>query len=147
MFFKKIARVIYIANLDLTQYYIDMKKIMIIEDDKELQEMYKINFELAGYKVFQEMDGLEGISTIVDKKPDVILLDINMPNMDGFEFLKVMKNNTSINIPVIVCSDMSDKKTYDKSIEAGAISFLLKVDYSGKELVEKVDRIIKGIDL
>lgn len=122
-----------------------MKKIMIIEDDKELQEMYKLNFEMAGYKVFQEFDGLEGISTIVDKKPDVILLDITMPNMDGFEFLKVMKENTSMNIPVIVCTDRSDKETYDKTIASGAAGFILKVDYSGKQLVEKVGQIVDGI--
>lgn len=118
---------------------------MIIEDDKELQEMYKLNFEMAGYKVFQEFDGLEGISTIVDKKPDVILLDITMPNMDGFEFLKVMKENTSMNIPVIVCTDRSDKETYDKTIASGAAGFILKVDYSGKQLVEKVGQIVDGI--
>lgn len=122
-----------------------MKKIMIIEDDKELQEMYKLNFEMAGYKVFQEFDGLEGISTIVDKKPDVILLDITMPNMDGFEFLKVMKENTSMNIPVIVCTDRSDKETYDKTVTSGAAGFILKVDYSGKQLVEKVGQIVDGI--
>lgn len=122
-----------------------MKKIMIIEDDKELQEMYKLNFEMAGYKVFQEFDGLEGISTIVDKKPDVILLDITMPNMDGFEFLKVMKENTSMNIPVIVCTDRSDKETYDKTVTSGAAGFILKVDYSGKQLVEKVGQIVSGV--
>ncbi len=122
-----------------------MKKIMIIEDDKELQEMYKLNFEMAGYKVFQEFDGLEGVSTIVDKKPDVILLDVTMPNMDGFEFLKVMKENTSMNIPVIVCTDRSDKETYDKAITGGAAGFILKVDYSGKQLVEKVGQIVDGI--
>lgn len=122
-----------------------MKKIMIIEDDKELQEMYKLNFEMAGYKVFQEFDGLEGVSTIVDKKPDVILLDITMPNMDGFEFLKVMKENTSMSIPVIVCTDRSDKETYDKTITGGAAGFILKVDYSGKQLVEKVGQIVDGI--
>jgi DNA-binding response OmpR family regulator len=122
-----------------------MKKIMIIEDDKDLQEMYKINFEMAGYTVFQEMDGLEGISSVVEKKPDIILLDIMMPNMDGFAFLKAMKENTSINIPVVICSDRSDKETYDKAISAGAVSFLLKVSYSGKELVDKIDHILHGL--
>lgn len=122
-----------------------MKKIMIIDDDKELQEMYKINFEMAGYKVFQEFDGLEGISVISENKPDVILLDISMPNMDGFEFLKVMKENTSINVPVIVYTDRDDKETYEKSITSGAAGFILKVDYSGKQLVEKVGHILGGI--
>ncbi len=122
-----------------------MKKIMIIEDDKDLQEIYKINFEMAGYQVMQEFDGLDGISSVVDKNPDVILLDINMPNMDGFAFLKAMNDNTSISIPVVICSNLSDKETYTKAMAAGAAAVLLKVDYSGKQLVERVGHILNGI--
>ena len=122
-----------------------MKKIMIVEDNKELQEIYKINFEAAGYEVLQEVDGLDGISSVVDKKPDLIILDIMMPNMDGFAFLKAMKDNTSINIPVVVCSNLSDRETYAKALAAGAVSVLLKVDYSGKQLVEKIGHILNGV--
>jgi two-component system chemotaxis response regulator CheY len=122
-----------------------MKKIMIIEDDKDLQEIYKINFEMAGYQVMQEFDGLDGISSVVDKNPDIILLDINMPNMDGFAFLKAMNDNTSISIPVVICSNLSDKETYTKAMAAGAAAVLLKVDYSGKQLVERVGHILNGI--
>lgn len=124
-----------------------MKKIMIIEDDKDLQEIYKLNFESAGYEVAQEFDGLDGISSIVDIKPDIILLDVMMPNMDGFAFLKAMKDNTSINVPIVVCSNLSDKETYDKVVSAGAVKVLLKVDYSGKQLVDKVGHILNGIDI
>jgi DNA-binding response OmpR family regulator len=119
-----------------------MKKIMIIEDNKDIQEIYKLNFEMAGYEVFQEMDGLDGISSVVDKKPDVIILDIMMPNMDGFAFLKAMNDNTSINIPVVVCSNLSDKETYAKAVSSGATAVLLKVDYSGKQLVDKINQIV-----
>ncbi len=119
-----------------------MRKIMIIEDDKSLQEIYKVNFEVAGFEVIIEGDGLSGISTVVEKQPDIILLDIMMPNMDGFAFLKAVKENTSINVPVVVCSNLSDKDTYDKAFAAGASAVLLKVDYSGKELVQKVEAIL-----
>jgi two-component system chemotaxis response regulator CheY len=124
-----------------------MKKIMIIDDDRDLQEIYKINFEMAGYEVLQEMDGLDGISSVVDKQPDIILLDINMPNMDGFAFLKAMKDNTSINIPVVVCSNLSDKETYAKAISTGALAVLLKVDHSGKQLVEKIGHLLNGVNI
>ena len=124
-----------------------MKKIMIIDDDKDLQEIYKLNFEMAGYQVMQEFDGLEGISHIVEEKPDIILLDITMPNMDGFAFLKAMKDNTSIDIPVVVCSNLSDKETYSKAVAAGAVGVILKVDYSGKQLVEKVNHLLNGMDI
>ncbi|MEN9552165.1 MAG: Alkaline phosphatase synthesis transcriptional regulatory protein phoP, two-component system, OmpR [Candidatus Parcubacteria bacterium] len=115
---------------------------MIIEDDKSLQEIYKINFEVAGFDVVIEGDGLSGISTVVEKKPDIILLDIMMPNMDGFAFLRALKENTSISVPVVVCSNLSDKETYDKAFAAGASAVLLKVDYSGKELVQKIEGIL-----
>lgn len=119
-----------------------MKKIMIIEDDKSIQDIYTLNFQAAGYDVIIEGDGLSGISAVVEKNPDIILLDVMMPNMDGFAFLKAMKENTSVNIPVVVCSNLSDKETYDKAFAAGASAVLLKVNYSGKELVQKIDIIL-----
>jgi CheY-like chemotaxis protein len=65
-----------------------------------------------------------------------------MPNMDGFDFLRVMKENTSIHIPVVVCSNLSDQATHDKALQAGASAVLLKVNYSGKELVQKIDLVL-----
>ena len=115
---------------------------MIIEDDKSLQEIYTINFEASGYEVMIEGDGLSGISEVVEKKPDVILLDIMMPNMDGFAFLKAIKENTNMHVPFVICSNLSDKETYDKAFNAGATAVLLKVNYSGKELVQKIDLIL-----
>ena len=115
---------------------------MIIEDDKSLQDIYTINFEAAGYEVMIDGDGLSGISEVVEKQPDIILLDVMMPNMDGFEFLRVMKENTSIHIPVVVCSNLSDQTTHDKALATGATEVLLKVNFSGKELVQKIDIIL-----
>jgi DNA-binding response OmpR family regulator len=119
-----------------------MKKIMIVEDDSNLQEIYKLNFEAAGYEVMIEGDGLSGISEVTEKMPNLILLDVMMPNMDGFAFLKAMKENTNIHIPVVVCSNLSDKQTEEKAFEAGATDVLLKVNYSGKALVAKVSEIL-----
>lgn len=118
------------------------KKIMIVEDDKSIQDIYTLNFQAAGYDVVIEGDGLSGISEVVEQKPDIILLDVMMPNMDGFAFLKVMKENTDINVPVVICSNLSDKETYDKAFAAGAAAVLLKINYSGKELVQKIDLIL-----
>lgn len=125
-----------------------MKKIMIIEDDKDLREIYRINFEAAGYQVLEEKDGLAGISSVVDKKPDVILLDIEMPNMDGFAFLDALNENTDIDdIPVIVCSNLSDKDSYTKAITSGAAAVILKVDHSPKQIVEKVGHVLNGVNI
>lgn len=116
---------------------------MIIEDDKSLQDIYTINFEAAGFEVMIEGDGLSGISSVVEKKPDIILLDIMMPSMDGFAFLKAMKENTSTVIPVVVCSNLSDKETSERALASGAEAVLLKVNYSGKELVGKINQILE----
>jgi DNA-binding response OmpR family regulator len=127
------------------EYDVDMKKVMIIEDNKDLQEIYKMSFENAGYEVFAEMDGLDGISSVIDKKPDIVILDIMMPNMDGFAFLKSMKENTSIDIPVIVCSNLSDVDTINKATREGAVAVLLKADYSGRQLVDKINYILSTL--
>lgn len=120
------------------KYDIDMKKVMIIEDNKDLQEIYKMSFEKAGFEVFLERDGLDGISSVIEKMPDIVILDIMMPNMDGFAFLKSMKQNTSIDIPVVVCSNLSDVDTINRAMKEGATAVLLKADYSGRQLVDKI---------
>ena len=119
------------------------KKIMIVEDNKDLQLIYKHCFEKAGYEVVVEGDGLDGINNVVEKMPDVILLDLMMPNMDGFGFLKTMKQNSMLSVPVIVCSNISDTDTINRAMEGGAEAVLLKVDYSGKQLVEKVEYLLE----
>lgn len=120
---------------------IHTKKIMIIEDNKDLQEIYKHSFEKYGYQVVIEGNGLEGIEGVAKVMPDVILLDLMMPGMDGFGFLKKMKETGGLSIPVVVCSNISDVDTINRAIKEGAEDVLLKVDYSGKQLVEKVTYI------
>lgn len=114
---------------------------MIIEDNKDIQEIYKHSFEKGGYEVILEDNGLDGLAKAAEKIPDVILLDLMMPKMDGFEFLKELKKN-QLDIPVIVCSNISDNDVTAKVVEAGAVGVILKVNYSGKQLVEKVKYLL-----
>jgi CheY-like chemotaxis protein len=122
-----------------------MKKVMIVEDNKNIQEIYKHSFEKAGYEVFVEDNGLDGINNVAEKMPDVILLDLMMPKMDGFEFLKLLKKNTMLDIPVVICSNISDHEVTTRVLEAGAVAVILKVDYSGKQLVEKIEYIMADL--
>ena len=117
------------------------KKIMIIEDNKDLQEIYKHSFEKYGYEVVVRGNGLEGVMSVVEIMPDIILLDLMMPGMDGFGFLKKIKEIESVSIPVIVCSNISDVESINRAIKDGAEAVLLKVDYSGKQLVDKVTNL------
>ncbi len=118
-----------------------MLKVMIIEDNKDIQEIYKHSFEKNGYEVILEDDGLEAINQVAERMPDVILLDLMLPKMDGFQFLKELKNN-QLDIPVIVCSNISDNEVTSKVLDAGAIGIILKVNYSGKQLVDKVQYLL-----
>ena len=119
------------------------RKIMIIEDNKDLQEIYKHSFEKYGYSVEVEGNGLEGVNSVVKALPDVILLDLMMPGMDGFGFLKKMNETGGLSIPVVVCSNISDVDTINRALKEGAQEVILKVDYSGKQLVDKVTYIVE----
>lgn len=119
-----------------------MKKVMIIEDNKDIQEIYRHSFERAGYEVILEDNGLDGLNSVAEKMPSVILLDLMMPKMDGFEFLRTLRQNQLLLMPVIVCSNISDADVNAKVLEAGAIGVILKVDYSGKQLVDKVEYLL-----
>jgi DNA-binding response OmpR family regulator len=118
-----------------------MAKIMIIEDNKDIQEIYRHSFEKSGYEVVLEDDGQEGLARVGDIMPDVILLDLMLPKLDGFEFMKELKKN-QLDIPVIVCSNISDNEVTNKIMDLGALGIILKVNYSGKQLVDKVQYLL-----
>ncbi|MDQ5962384.1 MAG: hypothetical protein QG653_191 [Patescibacteria group bacterium] len=119
-----------------------MAKIMIVEDNKDIQEIYKHSFEKNGYEVILEDNGLDGLAHVGETMPDVILLDLMLPKMDGFEFLKELKKN-QLDVPVIVCSNISDNEVTTKIMDLGAIGIILKVNYSGKQLVDKVQYLLE----
>ncbi len=118
-----------------------MLKVMIIEDNKDIQEIYKHSFEKNGDEVILEDNGLDALNHVAEKMPDVILLDLMLPKMDGFEFLKELKKN-QLDIPVIICSNISDNEVTTKIMDLGAIGIILKVNYSGKQLVDKVQYLL-----
>ena len=119
------------------------KKILIIEDNKDLQEIYKQSFQKYGYEAIVEGDGKEGMTSVLRSLPDVVLLDLMMPGMDGFGFLKTIKETGGLSIPVIVCSNISDVDTINRALQDGAQAVILKVDYSGKQLVDKVNFLVE----
>lgn len=115
-----------------------MKKVLIIEDNMDLCEIYKTLFQINGFEAKVSTDGFQGIMDAVEFKPDLVLLDIMMPNMNGIEFLETFRKNTSLDTPIVVLSNVTDEELLKKAIEGGARATLLKADYSGSALVEKV---------
>jgi DNA-binding response OmpR family regulator len=123
-----------------------MKKILIIEDERVLAEMYKDKFEMAGFEVFLAFDCKEGIKLAKEKNPDLILLDILLPipTEDGISFLKNWKSDPKISkIPIIAFSNYDDPKVKNEAIELGVKEYLLKTNFTPQQIVEKVKEYLK----
>lgn len=118
------------------------KKILIIEDNADIIELYRIYFEQAGFQVLIGVDGLQGIVALLDQKPDIILLDIMMPQMNGFEVLEAIKFQSSIETPIVVCSNLSQESDKQKALEMGVKAYITKSDYEVPEIVKKTQEIL-----
>jgi two-component system phosphate regulon response regulator PhoB len=114
------------------------RKIQIIEDNTDIQQLYRYAFEGEGYEVKTSDNGLDGVNTAVEYVPDIILLDIMMPEMNGFEVLEALKNNTSLKVPVVVISNLTQEQEKQKALQRGADMYLIKSDYEGPDLVAKI---------
>ena len=115
-------------------------KILIVDDQEDIREIYTITFEAEGFEVMTAVDGLDGISKAVEFKPDIILLDLMMPQMDGFEVLGAMSQNSSINVKIIVISNISQQADIDKATKAGADGYLSKADNDPDQVVVEVKK-------
>lgn len=113
-------------------------KLHIVEDDNSLREIYSTLFSTAGHEVKASSNGLDAISEIAEFQPDAVLLDIMMPEMDGYSFLDALINNTSLSPVIIICSNLSDQTDIDRAMTRGADYYLRKSDYVGNQLVDAV---------
>lgn len=118
------------------------RKVLIIDDNEDIRIIFSAAFEDANYKVYTSKDGLWGITEVIEIDPTVIILDIMMPEMSGYDFLSALKNNTSVKAPVIVVSNLSQDKDKQEALDNGADLCLTKSDYSGQELVETVEKFL-----
>lgn len=116
-------------------------KILIVEDNTDLQDIYGGLFTGAGHEIDTAANGLDGIVKTVDFKPDIVLLDLMMPEMNGYEYLKALRNNTSISPFVIVVSNLSQQSDIDIAKSNGADEYLRKSDFVGDDLVKEVERL------
>lgn len=121
-----------------------MKKILIIEDEKILAEMYQDKFTQAGFKVLLAFDSKEGLELTKKEKPDLIILDILLPRENGVIFLEWLKKDPEISsIPVVVFSNYDDPETKKETAKYGVLGYLIKANYTPKEIVEKIKSYLK----
>lgn len=119
-------------------------KILLIEDDPFLLSMYSTKFEIEKFKVVSANDGEKGLKAAKVEDPDIILLDIMMPKMNGFEVLEGLKaDEKTKNIPVILLTNLNQKDEIERGLALGANDYLIKAHFMPSEVVDKIKEIIK----
>ncbi len=121
-----------------------MVKILIIEDDKFLRELISQKLVKEGYEICEAIDGEEGIKQVRKENPDLILLDLILPGIDGFDVLAQMKRDPVLaKIPVIILSNLGQKEDIEKGINLGADDYLIKAHFTPNEIIEKIKSVLK----
>ncbi|MDD5110592.1 MAG: response regulator [Patescibacteria group bacterium] len=122
------------------------KKILIVEDEPNLLELYRLALERDGFEVFTASNGEAGLMLVRGNAPDLVLLDILMPKVDGYEMLKRLKEDAKAkNIPVVIFSNLSQKEEIEKGLKLGAQDFIIKTSVTPREMVEKVKQWVKDM--
>lgn len=121
-----------------------MKSILLVEDDPFLIDICVKKFKAVGYQVKVAKDGQEAIKILSRKKPDLVLLDIVMPGMAGWEVLRRLKQDKEFaDLKIIVLSNLSQKQEVEKGLGLGAEKYLIKSQFTPAEVVEQVREILK----
>lgn len=121
----------------------EKKKILLVEDDTFILEMYATKLLNFGYDVLTATDGEEALKIIKDKHPDFILLDLVLPSMDGFDVLKTIKKDAKTkSIPVVLLTNLGERKDVETGLKLGANDYLIKAHFTPSEVIEKIQNLI-----
>jgi len=124
------------------------KNILIVEDDAFLIELLSKKFASEGFKVSEAMNGKEGLEKIKETKPDLVLLDLLLPDVngldvDGFKVLSGIKEDPATSsIPVIILSNLGQQEEIERGLKLGAIDYLIKSQFTSDEIIKKVKKIL-----
>jgi len=124
-----------------------MVTLLLVEDDPLIARLYKGAFTLSGHEVQVAFNGEEGLQKLQEMKikPTLILMDVMMPKVNGLQLLERIKQDPATkNIPVVMLTNLSDEKDVQKALDLGAVTYLVKSQYTPKEVVGKVKEIIAG---
>jgi DNA-binding response OmpR family regulator len=113
--------------------------ILTIEEDDFFRELVVKNLEMNGFTVVESTNGRDGVEKAKEIKPDLILLDLLLPEIDGFHVLSLLKDDAeTCSIPVIVLSNLDSKEDIDKAFKLGACDFLIKSQFDSDEITKKI---------
>lgn len=120
-----------------------MSKVLIVEDDKFLRELINRKLQTEGFETFLAIDGEIGLQLVEKERPDIILLDLILPGINGFEVLAKIKENERIkDIPIIIFSNLGQKDDIEKGIGLGAADYLVKAHFTPNEIIEKIKEVL-----
>jgi len=121
-----------------------MKKILLVEDDPSLIDIYKTKLEEDGFKVEVINSGDRILSTLKETSPDLLVLDIVLPHLDGWEIMERIKADRNLNdLKVIILSNLGQKNEVERSLKMGAVKYLIKAHYTPMEIVEEIKKALK----
>lgn len=119
-------------------------KILLVEDERILVEMYRDKFIKAGFEVLLAFDAKEGLRLAKEEKPDLILLDILLPGENGISFYVKLKKEPEISsIPVVAFSNYDDPETKEEAARLGIKDYLIKTSFTPQEVVDKIKEYLK----
>lgn len=120
------------------------KTILFIEDESAIQKTFSDALKKGEYEIISALDGEVGLRLAKEKKPDLILLDLVLPKLDGFQVLQALKSNeTTKAIPVIVLTNLEQMEDIQKAIDLGAKTYLVKSNYNLAEIIGMVKKAIE----
>jgi DNA-binding response OmpR family regulator len=118
-------------------------KVLLVEDDKMIIDMYTLKFSQEGYDIMQAENGKDGLDLAKSQLPAIILLDIILPQMDGFTVLKELKADPNTkDIPVVLLTNLGQDGDVKKGLELGANDYLIKANYTPSQVVDKVKSVL-----
>lgn len=115
------------------------RKILVIDDEADLRRFVKLRLSRAGYKVFEASNGIEGVEQLYKVKPHLIILDIMMPKMDGWETCRRIREVSDV--PILILSAKGDRGSQVKGLDLGANDYLAK-PFAGFELLKKIESLL-----
>jgi len=119
------------------------KSILVVEDDQFLRDLIVKKLEEEGLNIIQAVDGEEGLQFIKENKPALVLLDLILPGIDGFEVLKQVKSDPETkDIPIIILSNLGQKDDIERGLELGARDFMVKAHFTPEEIVKKAKEVL-----
>lgn len=120
----------------------DKKKILVVEDEPDIAESLKLRLDMAGYEVVVAGNGQEAVSKAKTESPDLVLLDLMIPKMDGYEVCRVLRSHEATKMtPVVVLTALQMVGDIDKAFEAGANDYLSK-PFTNERLLAKIQKLL-----